>query len=68
MKTGDLCQLAADLASEHGADAADFARQAFISLELDGEMERAYFWQMISILIDDIFARHIDPDLPIVIH
>jgi hypothetical protein len=35
MRTGDLCQLAADLASEHGAAASDYARRAIVSLVLD---------------------------------
>ena len=68
MRTGDLCQLAADLASEHGAEAAQIARQTFMALELEGEMERAYFWQTLSVLLDDISAQRLDPDAPIVIH
>lgn len=68
MRTGDLCQLAADLASEHGAEAAHMARRAFVELELGGEMERAYFWQSLSVLLDDIFAMRLDPDAPLVIH
>ncbi len=68
MRTGDLCQLAADLAIEHGASAMDFARQATVSLELEGDVERAHFWQSLSVLLDDIFAQRLDPDLPIVIH
>jgi hypothetical protein len=68
MRTGDLCQLAADLAVEHGVAAIEFARRATVSLELEGETERALLWQSLSVLIDDIFAQRLDPDLPIVIH
>jgi hypothetical protein len=68
MRTGDLCQLAADLASEHGPAAVDFARRAIVSLEFEGEIERAHFWQALSILLDDIVARRLDPDRPIVVH
>lgn len=68
MRTGDLCQLAADLAIEHGIAAIEFAQRATVSLELEGETERAHFWQSLSVLLDDIFAQRIDPDLPIVIH
>jgi hypothetical protein len=68
MRTGDLCQLAADLALEHGAEATAIARQASMALEREGESERAHFWQSLSVLLDDIFAFRLDPDLPIVIH
>lgn len=68
MRTGDLCQLAADLASEHGPSAVDFARRAIVSLEFEGETERAHFWQALSILLDDIVAHRLDPDRPIVVH
>jgi len=68
MRTGDLCQLAADLALEHGSDAVDYARRATLSLEAEGAMERAQFWFALSILLDDIVAQRFDPELPIVIH
>jgi hypothetical protein len=68
MRTGDLCQLAADLALEHGAYASEFARRAIISLELEGDTERAQFWQSLSVLLDDIVAQRLDPEAPIVIH
>lgn len=68
MRTDDLCQLAADLAIEHGIAAIEFARRATVSLELEGETERAQFWQSLSVLLDDIFAQRLDPDSPVVIH
>jgi len=68
MRTADLCQLAADLALEHGTDAVDIAQFATISLEVDGQMERAKIWRTLSVLLDDIFAQRLDPDVPLVIH
>ena len=68
MRTGDLCQLAADLALEHGDDAADYARRATVFLEAEGSLDRAQFWFTLSILLDDILAQRFDPELPIVIH
>lgn len=68
MRTGDLCQLAAELAFEHGADAVDYARRAVVTLECEGEDERAQFWYALSILLDDIVTQRVDPDRPVVIH
>jgi hypothetical protein len=68
MRTGDLCQLAAELAFEHGADAVDYARRAVVTLECEGEGERAQFWYALSILLDDIVTHRVDPDRPVVIH
>lgn len=68
MRTGDLCQLAAELASEHGEDAVDYARRAVVTLECEGEGERAQFWFALSILLDDIVTQRVDPDRPVIIH
>ena len=68
MRTGDLSQLAAELASEHGSDAVDYARRAVVTLECEGEGERAQFWFALSILLDDIVTQRVDPDRPVVIH
>jgi hypothetical protein len=68
MRTGDLCQLAAELASEHGSDAVDYARRAVVTLECEGEGERAQFWFALSILLDDIVTQRVDPDRPVIIH
>ena len=68
MRTGDLCQLAAELAFEHGEDAVDYARRAVVALECEGEDERAQFWFALSILLDDIVTQRVDPDRPVVIH
>jgi hypothetical protein len=68
MRTGDLCQLAADLALEYGSDALELAQGAIVTLTLEGESERLHFWRSLSVLLDDIFAHRLDPDLPIAIH
>jgi hypothetical protein len=68
MRTGDLRQLAADLALEHGSEAAEYARRAVLTLEYQGEEERAQFWFALSILLDDIITHHVDPDAPLIIH
>jgi hypothetical protein len=64
----DLCRLAAELASEHGSDALDYARRAVVSFEAEGAQDRAYFWFTLSVLLDDIVAMRIDPDRPLTIH
>ncbi|MBS0272880.1 MAG: hypothetical protein JSR55_00440 [Proteobacteria bacterium] len=60
--------MAAELASEHGSDAVDYARRAVVTLECEGEGERAQFWFALSILLDDIVAQRVDPDRPVIIH
>ena len=68
IRASDLCRLAAELASEHGLEALDYARRAVVSYEAEGEPDRAHFWRMLSAVLDDIFAQRLDPDLPIVLH
>ncbi len=68
MRTDDLCHLAAELAAEHGPFAIDYAQRAIISFRELGEGERAAFWQVMSVLIDDIFMRRLDVTRPITIH
>jgi len=68
MRTDDLCQLAADLVSEHGAEAVDYARRATLALECEGERDRAEFWFTLSVLLDDIVSHGFDPERPIVLH
>jgi hypothetical protein len=57
-----LCRLAGELASEHGVLALDYARRAYRSLESEGDQERAYFWFMLSILVDDVMLHRLDPE------
>ncbi len=68
MKTGDLCHLAAELASEHGAAACDYARRAVVEFERVGATDRAQFWTVISIFLDDIVAQRLDPEQPIILN
>jgi hypothetical protein len=58
----NLCRLAGELATEHGVLARDYARRAFRTLESEGDMERAHFWFMLSILVDDVMQHRLDPD------
>jgi hypothetical protein len=68
MRAGDLCHLAAELASEHGPAALDYARRAIVEFESAGATDRAQFWYILSIFLDDIMAQRLDPELPIVFH
>jgi hypothetical protein len=68
INASDLCRLAAELANEHGTEALAYARRAIVSYEAEGEVDRAYFWRMLSALLDDIMTCRIDPDRPITIH
>ena len=64
----DLCRLAADLAAEHGEAARDYARRAVVSFESEGEAERARFWRVLSVFLDDIALQRLDPQRPITLH
>ena len=68
ISTGDLCELAAELAEEHGHSAYEYALRTYLSFEADGEKERANFWYALSVLLDDIAAYNIDPALPRTVH
>ena len=68
MRAGELCQLAAELVSEHGEEALDFARRASTDYANEGIADRAQFWFALSIFLDDIVAHRLDPDRPIVFH
>jgi hypothetical protein len=68
MSTDDLYKLAADLANEHGILALEYARRAVASFDAEGAKERAEFWQLLSVLLDDIVTLRLDPDAPIVVH
>ena len=68
MRAGDLCQLAAELVSEHGDEALYFARRATAEYASEGITERAQFWYALSLFLDDIVAQRLDPLLPIVLN
>ena len=62
ISAGDLCMLAAELAAEHGTDAREYAKRAYVSFEAEGEQDRARFWFTLSVLLDDIVTHRLDPD------
>ncbi|MBV8977496.1 MAG: hypothetical protein JO261_05635 [Alphaproteobacteria bacterium] len=64
----DLCRLAADLALEHGDAAQGYARRAIVCFEAQGSADRARLWFALSVLLDDIALKRLDPDCAIVIH
>jgi hypothetical protein len=68
LNAGDMCRLAADLAAEHGDAARDYARRAVVSFEQEGEAERARFWFVLSVFLDDIALQRLDPHDPIVLN
>lgn len=68
ISAGDFCQLAAELAAEHGQIARDYALRAVASFEADGESERARFWLALSVLLDDIVTQRLDPGRQLTIH
>ena len=57
-----LCQLAGELAAEHGLLARDYAQRAYRTLDGEGQYDRAQFWFALSILVDDVMLRGLDPD------
>jgi hypothetical protein len=63
-----LCRLAAQLASEHGVAARDYARRAYLELETDGYRDHAKFWFTLSVLLDDVVAHRTDPERLPTIH
>jgi hypothetical protein len=68
LNAGDMCRLAADLAAEHGNAARDYAHRAVISFESEGSPDRAQFWFMLAVLLDDIMLQRLDPEATITIH
>jgi hypothetical protein len=68
MRAGDLCQLAAELVSEHGDEALHFARRATAEYASEGIQDRALFWYALSLFLDDIVTMRLDPELPIVLN
>ena len=64
----DMYRLASDFAEEHGNDACDYAYRAVVSVEAEGEGERAYFWFLLLVMMGDIVSRRIDPDGIITVH
>ncbi len=68
ISTGELCEMAAELAEEHGGTACDYAWRAYLSFREEGEDERAEMWLSLSVLLEDIQALRFDPNMPLTIH
>jgi hypothetical protein len=68
MRAGEFCNLAAELASEHGDAALVYAQRASAEFASVGADDRAAFWYALSLFIGDIMNHRIDPDLPLVFH
>lgn len=68
ISTGELCNLAAELAEEHGDGACDYAWRTYRSLATDGVCDEAEVWFSLSVLLEDITAFRLDPLLPPSIH
>ena len=68
MRAGDLCHLAAELASEHGPAALDYARRAVAEFERTGATDRAEFWILLGAFLDDIMTQRLDPEAPIILN
>ena len=66
--TGDLYRLASDLAAEHGPQACDYASRAVMTLEAEGEHERARFWFVMLVLLGDVISRRVDPSAHLTVH
>ncbi len=68
LNAAELFPLAADLACEHGEAARDYARRAVAAFDSEGETERARFWHVLGVFLDDIALRRLDPEGSIVLH
>ena len=58
----DMYRLAGELAAEHGSLARDVAQRAYRTLDTEGHHDRAEFWFVMSILVDDVMQFGLDPD------
>lgn len=57
-----LCQLAGELAAEHGMLARHYAERAYRFMEYEGDAERAAFWFALAVLVEDVIVRGVDPE------
>ncbi len=64
----DMCRIAADLLDEHGAGALNYAQRAVLCFEAEGARDRAQFWLMLCVLLDDIAENRLDPLHPVTLH
>jgi hypothetical protein len=56
MTTDDLYRLASDLADEHGPRACDYASRAVMTMEAEGNHDRARFWFVMLVLLGDVLS------------
>jgi len=68
MNTCDLYRLASDLAAEHGAEACDYASRAVMTMEAEGNHERAQFWFVMLVLLGDVISHRVAPSAHLTIH
>lgn len=68
LTANDLRRLAAELVGEHGASAMTVARQALVSFEAEGAVDRARFWFTLCVILGDITEHRLDPDKTVTIH
>ncbi|MBV9548443.1 MAG: hypothetical protein JO256_02070 [Alphaproteobacteria bacterium] len=68
LATSDLYRLASDLADEHGAAACDYASRAVMTMEAEGNHDRAQFWFVMLVLLGDVISHRVDPSAHITVH
>jgi hypothetical protein len=68
MRAGDVCQLAAELAIEHGPAIREYAHHATLMFQVEGKLDRAQFWFSLAVLLDDIAEHRLDPHIRVTIH
>ncbi len=68
MTACEFCDLAAELAHEHGHAALVYARRAASECATAGDGGHAAFWHALSIFIDDIIHCRIDPDRTLLVN
>ncbi len=68
ISTSDLCRLAAEIVHDHGDEAVEYARRAVACFEAEGAEDRVRFWMTLSVLLDDIVEKRLNPDRAITIH
>ena len=68
LATSDLYRLASDLAAEHGEAVCDYASRAVMTLEAEGNHDRAQFWFVMLVLLGDVIHHRVDPYSHITLH
>ena len=68
VRVDELRHIAADLVFEHGDEAGNYARRVVADYQSRGAHDRAEFWVVLSVMLDDIAANRLDPEATITIH